>query len=236
MKFLTAHLRRSPDVASTVHRSLEGRSEHDSLPLGRRRRKGEIGHPGLPMGAADFAFVLGADSCATTRRRPTGPIAIGSCCRRGTAACCCIRCCTSPDTIFRCRSFNRSGNGEARHPATPSSATRSASRPRPATRSRDLQCGRDGARRQDARHQVQRRRFQPVAHRVFVLASDGDMMEGFFGSVPRSPGIWVSAISSSFTTTTACPWTGKRRFAFPKTSPRVCGVRLARPVGRRARS
>ncbi len=34
----------------------------------------------------------GAVSCATTRRARTGPIAIGSCCPRVTAACCCTAC------------------------------------------------------------------------------------------------------------------------------------------------
>jgi transketolase len=35
--------------------------------------------------------------------------------------------------------------------------------------------------------------FQPVAHRVFTLVSDGDVMEGISGKRRPSPATWASA-------------------------------------------
>ena len=55
-------------------------------------QQAKSGHPGLPLGAAPMAYVLGQNSCATTRVIQNGRIAIASCCRRGMAACCFIRC------------------------------------------------------------------------------------------------------------------------------------------------
>jgi transketolase len=52
------------------------------------------GHSGMPMGMADVATVLFGKHLKFDPRNPAGPIATASSCRRDTARCCCIRCCT----------------------------------------------------------------------------------------------------------------------------------------------
>jgi hypothetical protein len=52
----------------------------------------ESGHPGMPMGMADVATVLWSRFLKFDPGAPSGPIATASCCRRGMARCCSIRC------------------------------------------------------------------------------------------------------------------------------------------------
>ena len=58
-------------------------------------QKANSGHPGLPLGAAPMAYTLWSRHYeAQPEESQRGPTATASCCRRGTAPCCSIRCCT----------------------------------------------------------------------------------------------------------------------------------------------
>ncbi|MEZ4507629.1 MAG: hypothetical protein R2848_17685 [Thermomicrobiales bacterium] len=45
-------------MATAIDRQLEERAIAPSLPLGECCAEGQLGHPGLPMGAANMAYVL----------------------------------------------------------------------------------------------------------------------------------------------------------------------------------
>ncbi len=111
--------------------------------------------------------------------RPTGPTAIGSCCRAATPRCCSTRCCISRDTTSRLTTSSSSGNGDRRHRDIPNAATPPGSRPPPA-RSARASAMRSGWRSPNgfSRQQYNRPGLEVVNHRTWVFASDGDMMEG----------------------------------------------------------
>ena len=72
-----------------------------------------------------------------------------------------------------------------------------------------------------------------VDHRVYVIASDGDLMEGVSPRRPRSPAPSGSASSSSSTTTTGSRSTARPRSrSTRRTRAALRGLRLARPARR----
>ena len=58
--------------------------------------KTNSGHPGLPMGAADFATVLFTRFLNSMLPNRTGPTATVSCCRPAMGRCCSMRSSISP--------------------------------------------------------------------------------------------------------------------------------------------
>ncbi len=55
-------------------------------------QKANSGHPGMPMGAADMAYVLWTRFLKHNPTNPIGSIVIALCCLPGTVPCCCTAC------------------------------------------------------------------------------------------------------------------------------------------------
>ena len=149
--------------------------------------KANSGHPGLPMGAADYAFVLWSRYLKLRSDAiRTGPIAIASCSRRATARCCSTRCCTSPATTCRstsCKHFRQWGIEDAGPSrVAPHARRRGHHRPaRPGLRQRR----RHGARRQDGRGALPRPLQPPrLGHRLRRRHDGGRRVRG---GVARRP-------------------------------------------------
>ena len=71
-----------------------------------------------------------------------------------------------------------------------------------------------------------------VDHRIYVICSDGDLMEGVSYEAGSLAGTTASASSSTSTTTTTSRSTARRRSRSPKIGRAVRGARLARADGR----
>ena len=141
--------------------------------------KAKSGHPGMPMGMADVATVLLDQVPEVRRRRPaTGPTATASCCRPATARCCstALLHLTGYRRHDAWRSSSTSASSAPRPPATPSTATRRASRPPPVRWARAWPP--PSAWRMAERMLAARFGDDLVDHRTWVIAGDGCLMEG----------------------------------------------------------
>ena len=136
------------------------------------------GHPGMPMGMADAATVLFARFLKFDPADPTGPTATASCSPPATARCCSTPCFISPAI---------DGMTHRRHQALPPARQplRRPSRIRPRAGHRDHHRARSGQGLANAvgmamAERLLNARFGDalVDHRTYVIASDGDLMEG----------------------------------------------------------
>ena len=142
-----------------------------------RGAEGELGSPGHADGArAARRRAVDAHHEVRRVRRPTGPTATASCCRPGTRRCCCTRCCTSPASGSSSTTSASSASGARARPATPSTATRRASRSRPV---RSARASANAVGIAIAEKHLRARFGADVCdHHVFGICSDGDLMEG----------------------------------------------------------
>ena len=159
--------------------------QHDPLP-GRRhgRRTRTPGIPGCRSAPRRWPTCCGRASCATTRATRAGAIAIASCCRRATASA--LLYALLHLTGYRaCRSISSSAS------ASGGACTPGPSRVHLTPRRRGVAPGRSGrasatpsawrSARRTSRRATTAPGHEVFNHRTYVLASDGDLMEGVAG-------------------------------------------------------
>ena len=165
---------------------------HDPHALDGRRAAGER-RPSRAraMALAPLAYLLYTRGHAAQPREPAlaepRPVRAQ---RRATPACSSTRRCTCRATTYARRAEAVPAVGLAQRPAIPSSATRRASRRRPARSGRASANGvGHGDRRAVPARDVQPPAPETVDHRIYVICSDGDLMEGvsYEAALDRGP-------------------------------------------------
>ena len=152
-------------------------------PLPRRRHgrdRRDSGHPGAPLGQAPMAYVLWTPAAAPRSGRPelAQPRPLRAL-LPATPRRCSTRCSTSPATTCRSRSCGASASSARRPPATPSTATRPGWRPPPGRSARGSATPSAWRSPRPCSPPASIATAAPLFdHRVWAIASDGDMMEG----------------------------------------------------------